>query len=117
MWGDINRRPLFALGALADVLTPAVVDAHLARQSPSQLRALYGAYLPANTEATREEIGRVVRSGFYQQAEARLSEQLREGAGTGYLLAQAVGYDYEGEGIEQFLNGVRNAGRREEGEQ
>ena len=90
-----------------------MVENHLSKLSESQLRDLYADYLPENTNPTKGEIIEVIKNGFFKQASEKLSEQLRESNGTGYLLAQTLKYEYQGEGIENFLNGIRSVGKND----
>lgn len=104
------------IASISDVLTVELIEKHLDTLSPDQLSQLYASHLPESTSPTKHDILDVVRSGFFQQSSNKLSELLREGSGAGYLLAQTLKYDYQGEGIESFLNGVRELGKKEEKE-
>lgn len=104
------------IASISDVLTLELIEKHLDSLSPDQLSQLYATHLPESTNPTKHDILDVVRSGFFQQSTNKLSELLREGSGAGYLLAQSLKYDYQGEGIESFLNGVRELGKKEEEE-
>lgn len=104
------------IASISDVLTLELIEKHLDTLSPDQLSQLYASHLPESTNPTKHDILDVVRSGFFQQSTNKLSELLREGSGAGYLLAQTLKYDYQGEGIESFLNGVRELGKKEEKE-
>lgn len=101
------------IASISDVLTLELIEKHLDTLSPDQLSQLYASHLPESTSPTKHDILDVVRSGFFQQSSNKLSELLREGSGAGYLLAQSLKYDYQGEGIESFLNGVRELGKKE----
>lgn len=98
---------------IADFLTPEVIDKHLASLSKEQLIDLYKDHVPVDTELSRQDIMDVVRLGFFQQSVAKLSQQLRSGSGAGYLMAQSLKYDYKGEGIDNFLAGLRELAKKE----
>lgn len=104
------------IASISDVLTLELIEKHLESLSSDHLSELYLKHLPESTSPTKHDIMDVVRSGFFQQSTSKLSELLREGNGAGYLLAQSLKYDYQGEGIEAFLNGVRELGLKEEKE-
>lgn len=105
------------IASISDILTLELVEKHLDTLSPDQLTELYANHLPGSTNPTKHDILDVVRSGFFQQSTNNLSDLLREGNGAGYLLAQSLKYDYKGEGIEPFLNGVRELGKKEKKEE
>lgn len=111
--------PQAPIVSLADVLTVDNVSRHLERLSRAEIAAVYGPLLPESVGAnpTKEDVLGVVRSGFFQQATGRLSEQLLSGTGAGLLLSQSLRYDYRGEGIDGFLDGVREAEGRENEEE
>lgn len=90
-----------------------MIEKHLSKLSEQQLAQLYSEFLPENSNPTKAEILEVVKNGFFRQASDKLDEQLRESNGSGYLLAQTLKYEYKGEGIENFLNGVRDVGKKE----
>ncbi|EMG46921.1 hypothetical protein G210_2813 [Candida maltosa Xu316] len=114
------KEPKFKLpiGSISSVLDLKTIDAHLEKLSLDQLKELYGEYLPESIAAdpTKSEIMDVIRSGFFQQCEQKLSESLRSGSGAGYLMSQSLKYEYKGEGIEGFLNGVRELGKKDKKE-
>lgn len=98
----------FPIAALLDVLTEDVIRAHLAALLPERVRELYGPLLPPLDAPTAENILRVVRSGFFHQANKELSNTVAEN-GVGQILATSFGYEYEGEGLEAFLRGLRRS--------
>lgn len=61
-----------------------------------------------------EDVLEATRTGFFQQALARLTEILNNSEGSGYLLAQSLNLDYEGEGIDAFLNALRKSQKKED---
>lgn len=97
----------------------STIDNHLDKLSLDQLKQMYGEYLPPSVaqNPTKAKILDVVRSGFFQQSEQKLTNQLRANEGAGLLLAQSLKYDYKGEGIENFLNGIRQVSKKEEEEE
>lgn len=109
---DITKLPV---SSISDFLTLELIEKHLDSLSSDQLAQLYSRFLPESCSKNplKSDVLDVVRSGFFQQATSKLSELLREGNGAGYLLAQSLKYNYQGEGVEGFLNGVRELGRKE----
>ncbi|KAI5953385.1 hypothetical protein KGF54_002757 [Candida jiufengensis] len=107
------------LGSISSVLNLQTIENHLDKLSREELSKLYKDYLPESTSknVTKYKIIEIIRSGFYQQNEQKLSEHLKSGEGAGYLLSQSLKYDYKGEGIENFLNGIRDLGKKEQKEE
>ncbi|CCE40669.1 Proteasome complex subunit Rpn13 ubiquitin receptor family protein [Candida parapsilosis] len=107
------------IGSISSVLDISTIDSHLDKLSIDQLKQMYGEYLPPSIaqNPTKSKIIDVVRSGFYQQSEQKLTKQLRANEGAGLLLAQSLKYDYKGEGIENFLNGIRELSKKEKEEE
>lgn len=93
----------------------SLIDKHLEKLSAQELKEKYGELLPPSmsNNPSKADIIDVVRSGFFQQSEQKLSESLRNGKGAGYLLAQTLKYDYKGEGVDLFLQGIRELGKKE----
>ncbi|CCG22529.1 hypothetical protein CORT_0B08240 [Candida orthopsilosis Co 90-125] len=116
-----QQQPQFRLpiGSISSVLDVSTIDNHLDKLSLDQLKQMYGEYLPSSVaqNPTKAKILDVVRSGFFQQSEQKLTNQLRANEGAGLLLAQSLKYDYKGEGIENFLNGIRQVSKKEEEEE
>ena len=116
-----QQQPQFKMpiGSISSVLDISTIDDHLDKLSLEQLKEMYGEYLPPSIaqNPTKAKIMEVVRSGFFQQSEQKLTKQLRASEGAGLLLAQSLKYDYKGEGIENFLNGVRQLSKKEEEEE
>lgn len=96
----------FPIVSLEDVLTEQVILRHLDTLLESQLQEVYGHLLPESVAPTKAEIMKVVRSGFFHQANKELSQTVAEN-GVGQILASSFGYEYKGEGIEAFLRGIR----------
>lgn len=96
----------FPIVSLEDVLTEEVILCHLDTLLESQMSELYGLLLPESVAPTKSEIMRVVRSGFFHQANKELSLTIAEN-GVGQILASSFGYEYTGESIEAFLRGIR----------
>lgn len=103
----------FPITSLGDILSESVIEAHLSRVDEAQIRQLYGALLPEGMEATKDNVMRIVRSGFFHQATSELSSLIGE-AGVGQILAASLGYDYEGEGIDAFLRGIRRSAKKDD---
>lgn len=99
--------------SLLDFLTMEVIEKHLDSLSPAEMSSMYGPLLPktVGTDPTKQNVLETVRSPFFQQACQRLSEQLAQGEGAGYLLAQSLKLKYDKEGIASFLQGLRDANR------
>ncbi|KAI3407068.2 hypothetical protein KGF56_000156 [Candida oxycetoniae] len=107
------------IGSISSVLDIPTIEAHLSKLSTKELKEKYFDYLPPSiaSNPTKDQIiNDVIRSGFYQQCEQKLSQSLTGGNGAGYLLAQSLKYDYQGEGIENFLNGIRDVAEKEKKE-
>lgn len=104
------------IASISSVLDIDTINSHLDKLSIDQLKELYGEYLPESITAnpTKEEIMRAIRSGFFQQCERKLSELLRSNTGAGYLMSQSLKYDYKGEGVDGFLNGIRDLAKKEQ---
>lgn len=96
--------------SLADVLSVQQVNQLLERLTTEEIRDTFGPLLPPllGKDSSKEGLIQAVRSGFFQQSVDRLSESLREGEGAGLLLAQSFGLDYKGEGIDNFLQALRD---------
>lgn len=107
------KMPIASISSVLDIDT---INSHLDKLSIDQLKELYGEYLPESIAAnpTKEEIMRAIRSGFFQQCEQKLSELLRSNTGAGYLMSQSLKYDYKGEGVDGFLNGIRDLAKKEQ---
>ncbi|RCK56585.1 26S proteasome regulatory subunit RPN13 [Candida viswanathii] len=116
---EVKVEPKFKMpiGSISSVLDIETINAHLDKLSIDQLKELYGEYLPQSIAAnpTKEEAMRAIRSGFFQQCEHKLSELLRSNTGAGYLMSQSLKYEYKGEGVDGFLNGIRELARKEQG--
>ncbi|KAM9913089.1 hypothetical protein OXX69_001938 [Metschnikowia pulcherrima] len=100
------------VSSLADVLTDELLERHLSALSPEEIKARYGDLLPENVEPTSAEVLAVVRSEFFRAANAELSSNVAEN-NLGSFLASSFGYEYEGEGLEAFLRGLRAAAKKE----
>lgn len=104
--GDADTR-MARLGGirLGAVVTEDVVAAHLARMLEADVVRVYGGLLPPGVAPRRDDILRVVRSGFFHHARDELGEAVAQTPGA--LLARTLGYDYTGEGVEAFVRGLR----------
>lgn len=90
------------------MLTFEVIEKHLLLLLEKELEEKYGDLLPEGVKPTKEEIARLVRNGFFKQANKELSSTILNN-GVGQILASSLGYDYQGEGIEAFLEGLRKS--------
>lgn len=91
-----------------------MIEKHLDELSNEEIKQLYQSHLPESIEnPTKYDIMQLVRSGFFDQSLNRLSESLTKSSGTGYLLSQTLKYDYQGEGIDGFLAGIRQLTEKE----
>ncbi|KAK6463217.1 proteasome complex subunit Rpn13 ubiquitin receptor-domain-containing protein [Scheffersomyces coipomensis] len=101
------------IGKISDFITLDIIEKHLAGLSQDQIKELYGEYIPS----TGGDLMNVIRSAFYQQCTQRLSHSLINDDGAGWLFAQSLKYDFEGEGINYFLKGIRKLGEQEKEEE
>lgn len=99
---------------LDDVISFDTIESHLANLSDQEVVQLFGDDLPPSITAnpSKANVLELIRSGFFQQSKNNLSSHLKKQNGAGYLLAQSFGLDYEGEGISNFLNGIRKATKK-----
>ncbi|EGV63964.1 hypothetical protein PSN45_003959 [Yamadazyma tenuis] len=99
---------------LEDAFPFEVLETHLNRLSDKQLLELVKDDLPPTIgqNPTRANIYDLIRSGFFQQSKANLTQHLRNANGAGYLLAQSFGLEYQGEGISNFLEGIRKSSKK-----
>lgn len=115
-----QQTPKLPIQSISDVLTIENISQHLDSLSKEQLIENYSTHLPKSIDAnniSKNEILDIVRSGFFQQSINKLSDQLTNSNGTGYLLSQSLKYDYQGEGVDGFLNGIRQLSKKEEEEE
>lgn len=91
--------------SLSAVLTEEAVAAHLARMLEADMERAYGGLLPPGVAPRKDDILRVVRSGFFHHARDELGDAVAETPGA--LLARTLGYEYAGEGVEAFVRGLR----------
>lgn len=68
--------------------------------------------LPEGVAPTAEEVLKVLRSSFFRSANEELSSTITRNP-VGEILARSFGFDYQGEGIEAFLNGLREVAKKE----
>lgn len=109
---QISPAANFPIVSLEDVLTEEVILLHLDLLLEDELKEKYGAILPENVQPTKSEILRVIRSGFFHLANKELSQTMAEN-GVGQILALSFGYEYQGEGIEAFLRGIRSLKKKD----
>lgn len=93
------------------------MEKHLDELSNEDIKQLYQEHLPSSIEnPTKHDIVQLVRSGFFDQSLNRLTESLTKSSGIGYILSQSLKFDYQGEGIEGFLAGIRQLTKKEQQE-
>lgn len=97
------------------MLTDEVLAAHIDALLPEKLRRFYGDMLPEGVAPTKDEIMKVFSSSFFRSANEELSNTINRSS-VGEVLARTFGYVYTGEGIEAFLNGLRQVKKEEDGE-
>ena len=99
--------------SIADVLTPSFIEKHLDSLSNDELKLLYSRYLPPShaENTTKEGVVEVTKSAFFQQYISNLSRLLNYNT-AGYMLSQNLNIDYEGEGVENFLRGIKRSSSR-----
>lgn len=99
---------------LDDVFPFEVLEAHINSLSNDEVVELFKDDLPPSIaeNPTKSNILDLLRSGFFQQSKNNLSSHLKKSNGAGYLLSQSFGVDYVGEGITNFLNGIRKASKK-----
>lgn len=103
------KAPITSIG---DFLTPALIKSHLESLTHEEIVSKYADYVPISLTLSKADLIDLVQSSFFQQNLAKLTEQLNSD-GSGYLLAQSIKYDYLGEGIENFLQGIRNKSKQD----
>lgn len=103
------KAPITSIG---DFLTPALIKSHLETLTHEELVSKYSDYVPISFTLSKADLIDLVQSSFFQQNLAKLTEQLNSD-GSGYLLAQSIKYDYLGEGIDNFLQGIRNKSKQD----
>ena len=96
-----------------------MIETHLKKLSVDELKHLYQQDLPPSIaeNPSKENMLDLIRSGFFQLAKSNLNDHLNKHNGMGYLLSQTFKYDYTGEGIVNFLNGIREATKKERNQQ
>ncbi|AMD19904.1 HCL247Wp [Eremothecium sinecaudum] len=105
-----NAQPI---GHIADFLTKDLITSYvqsLDEDSPA-LAALCD-FLPVEFGKGKAELLECLRGPFFSQAVDTLSRNLNEDYG-GITIAQALGYQYKGEGVGAFLASVREQGGKE----
>lgn len=95
------------LTSLSDFLSLDLVSAHLDTLSDDQVARVYGPYMPKSFQPTKLSVLALMRDPFFQQTCHKLGDLLKQANGAGYLLAHSLKYEYNGEGIEPFLCGLR----------
>ncbi|ODQ64124.1 hypothetical protein NADFUDRAFT_27645 [Nadsonia fulvescens var. elongata DSM 6958] len=98
--------------SITDALPISSFVAHI-RSLPEQALKPYYDLMPETFEHTRENLIKVIQTPQFFSSVDTLSSVFRDSAGIGSLVASQLGYPYQGEGIEGFLNGARESGLRE----
>jgi hypothetical protein len=97
--------------SIAHALPVSELVSYVNGLSLQELEPLFG-HLPEGVAHTKEELVRVIQSSQFQQGMGSLSSVLMQ-SGVGALVANQLGYEYCGEGVEALLNGARNAGKKD----
>lgn len=103
------KAPITSIG---DFLTPGLIKSHLQSLTHEEIVSMYSDYVPDSSNLSKADLIDLVQSSFFLQNLAKLTEQLNT-EGSGYLLAQSIKYEYLGEGIDNFLQGVRNKSKQD----
>ena len=93
--------------SLARAFSPDVLVAHIDQASDEEIERLLATVRVASS---RNELKTLVRSPHFQQAMNQLTVMLSEGGTRG--LAAEAGVDYNGEGVQAFLEAVRRQQRK-----
>lgn len=78
----------------------------------NRLNELYN-HIPEGIDKNKQSLIRIIRSSQFAQSVDSLGQVLNN-EGVGGLVAQQLGYPYHGEGIEGFLKGAREQGKKED---
>lgn len=100
--------------SIADAIPISTFVSLINSLSEEELQPLYE-HSPEGIDHTREELVSVIQSSQFYQGMESLSSVLNQ-SGVGEVVASQLDYDYEGEGVEGFLNGARNKSKREKEE-
>lgn len=68
--------------------------------------------LPEGVPPTKDEILKVLRSSFFRSGNEQLSHTINTSP-VGLIMARSFGFEYNGEGLEAFLNGLRETAKRD----
>lgn len=105
----------FPVSEISDILTEKRLLSHFESLSPDDIELLYGDMLPEGVASTKEEIMKVLRSSFFKSSNAEFSHTIRTN-NVGLILAHSFGYEYLGEGLQNFMNGLREVAKKEKKE-
>ncbi|ODQ77383.1 hypothetical protein BABINDRAFT_163631 [Babjeviella inositovora NRRL Y-12698] len=98
------------LNSITDAISPLLIEKYVNSLSLEELEPLFN-HLPESHERNKQSLLNVLKSGFFLTSASKLDEALANGAGM--VVSQALGTNYKGEGIECFLNAVREQGKKE----
>ncbi len=100
--------------SISKVISISQFANYVFKLSDDELKPLFR-FLPDGIEHSKPELIRVIQSPFFLNSLETFSSALREvGTGVGSVVAHELGYEYQGEGIEGFLEGTRKQGKKEQ---
>ncbi|KAF5093638.1 hypothetical protein D0Z03_002338 [Geotrichum reessii] len=99
---------------LDDALPTSQLVNHINSLTESELQPVLD-NLPDQVPKTRAELLRIIQSSQFSQGSHTFSNVLMQG-GLGPIVARELDYEYQGEGVEGFLNGVRKSSPKKEDE-
>lgn len=108
----------FPVTSILDILRSEKLATHLEKPK-EELEKLYGNYVPKSVadNISSSELKKLIKNSFFEQSMRNLDAQLNRNSGAGYLLAQSFKLNYKGEGIEGFLEGIREQAKKEKEEE
>jgi 26S proteasome regulatory subunit N13 len=109
-----NSRDSVPIVNISDALPTSLLINHINSLPEPQLQPLLD-NLPDQVPKTKEELLRIIQSSQFSQGSDTFSNVLMQG-GLGPIVARELGYPYQGEGVEGFLNGVRKSAPKKEEE-
>lgn len=92
---------------LDDALPTSQLVNHINSLTESELQPVLD-NLPDQVPKTKAELLRIIQSSQFSQGSDTFSSVLMQG-GLGPIVARELDYEYQGEGVEGFLNGVRKS--------
>lgn len=109
--GGTSQRPALGIRNISDAVPPARLVEYINSISEDKAQELYE-FLPSDIPHTRDWLCKVVYSSYFQQGMGSLSQVLNT-SGLGSIVASQLDYDYEGEGVESMLNGIRHRAKKD----